>query len=310
MNNPNLYFERGSNLKEIYFGKGEIVFNEGDEGNSFFQVLDGKAGVYVNYKKENEIKLTDVVAGQYFGELAVIESTPRSTTVVSESGVNVIEISGTSLSEYFSEQPDKIIAIINNIGDRIRDLSNEYSEAKSVLKSIEENSADKSNESFIKKIQKYINHYKASVNLYKPSVEATRDENSIFDEKACNNMEVYTKNTIIFKQGEAGNCMYAVHGGRVSIYSDYGTVNQQKLTDLVSGEFFGEMGMLSQEVRSATAVADEDGTYVEIITEDGLENLFKTNPREVDNILRHISRRLRKLTDSYFNVCKKIYENS
>ena len=297
-------------MKEIYFGKGEIVFNEGDEGNSFFQVLDGKAGVYVNYKKENEIKLTDVVAGQYFGELAVIESTPRSTTVVSESGVNVIEISGTSLSEYFSEQPDKIIAIINNIGDRIRDLSNEYSEAKSVLKSIEEYSADKSDESFIKKIQKYINHYKASVNLHKPSVEATRDENSIFDEKACNNMEVYAKNTIIFKQGETGNCMYAVHGGRVSIYSDYGTVNQQKLTDLVSGEFFGEMGMLSQEVRSATAVADEDGTYVEIITEDGLENLFKTNPREVDNILRHISRRLRKLTDSYFNVCKKIYENS
>lgn len=297
-------------MKEIYFGKGEIVFNEGDEGNSFFQVLDGKVGVYVNYKKENELKLTDVVAGQYFGELAVIESTPRSTTVVSESGVNVIEISGTSLSEYFSEQPDKIIAIINNIGGRIRELSNEYSEAKNVLKSIEENSADKSNESFIKKIQKYINHYKASVNLYKPSVEATRDENSIFDDKACNNMEVYTKNTIIFKQGEAGNCMYAVHGGRVSIYSDYGTVNQQKLTDLVSGEFFGEMGMLSQEVRSATAVADEDGTYVEIITEDGLEDLFKTNPREVDNILRHISRRLRKLTDSYFNVCKKIYENS
>lgn len=297
-------------MKEIYFGKGEIVFNEGDEGNSFFQVLDGKAGVYVNYKKENEIKLTDVVAGQYFGELAVIESTPRSTTVVSESGVNVIEISGTSLSEYFSEQPDKIIAIINNIGGRIRELSNEYSEAKNVLKSIEENSTDKSDESFIKKIQKYINHYKASVNLHKPSVEATRDENSIFDEKACNNMEVYAKNTIIFKQGETGNCMYAVHGGRVSIYSDYGTVNQQKLTDLVSGEFFGEMGMLSQEVRSATAVADEDGTYVEIITEDGLENLFKTNPREVDNILRHISRRLRKLTDSYFNVCKKIYENS
>ncbi|MCR5633096.1 MAG: cyclic nucleotide-binding domain-containing protein [Eubacterium sp.] len=297
-------------MKELYFGKGEIVFNEGDEGNSFFQVLNGKAGVYVNYKKENEIKLTDVVAGQYFGELAVIESTPRSTTVVSESGVNVIEISGTSLSEYFSEQPDKIIAIINNIGGRIRELSNEYSEAKNVLKSIEENSADKSNESFIKKIQKYINHYKASVNLYKPSVEATRDDNSIFDEKDCNNMEVYSKNTIIFKQGEAGNCMYLVYGGRVSIYSDYGTVNQQKLTDLVSGEFFGEMGMLSQEVRSATAVADEDGTYVEIISEDGLEDLFKTNPGEVDNILRHISRRLRKLTDSYFNVCKKIYENS
>ncbi len=294
-------------MKEIYFGKGEIVFNEGDEGNSFFQVLNGKAGVYVNYKKENEIKLTDVVAGQYFGELAVIESTPRSTTVVSESGVNVIEISGTSLSEYFSEQPDKIIAIINNIGDRIRDLSNEYSEAKSVLKSIEENSADKSNESLIKKIQKYINHYKASVNLYKPSVEATRDENSIFDEKACNNMEVYSKNTIIFKQGEAGNCMYAVHGGRVSIYSDYGTVNQQKLTDLVSGDFFGEMGMLSQEVRSATAVADEDGTYVEIITEDGLQDLFKTNPSEVDNILRHISLRLRNLIDSYFNVFNMIY---
>ena len=85
-------------MKEIYFGKGEVIFNEGDEGNSFYQIVDGKASVYVNYKKENEIKLTELKAGQYFGELAIIDAAPRSTTIVSESGVNVIEITGTSLS--------------------------------------------------------------------------------------------------------------------------------------------------------------------------------------------------------------------
>ena len=118
----------------------------------------------------------------------------------------------------------------------------------------------------------------------------------------------YRKGTIIFKQGETGNCMYFVHGGTVGIYSNYGTDQQNKLTELYPVACFGEMGMIAGEVRSATAVADSNDTYVEIIRAEDLEELFKTCPVKIDMILRHLSYRLRSLTYDYFNTCKEIAE--
>ena len=72
--------------------------------------------------------------------------------------------------------------------------------------------------------------------------------------------------------------------------------------------FFGEMGMIAQEERSATAIAEEDNTTVEIIRPEDLNTLFKENPSEVDMILRHLSSRLRKLTEDYMEACKRIYD--
>ena len=36
-------------MNEKIFGKGEIIFSEGDQGNSFFQIVSGTAGVYSHY---------------------------------------------------------------------------------------------------------------------------------------------------------------------------------------------------------------------------------------------------------------------
>ena len=65
--------------------------------------------------------------------------------------------------------------------------------------------------------------------------------------------------------------------------------------------------MISNEVRSATAVALEDST-LEIIGPDDLEELFTKNPLKVDMLLQNLSGRLRRLTTDYSDLCKKIQE--
>ncbi|MBQ1247678.1 MAG: Crp/Fnr family transcriptional regulator, partial [Clostridiales bacterium] len=119
-------------------------------------------------------------------------------------------------------------------------------------------------------------------------------------------LETYKKGTIIFKEGEVGKCMYIVYGGTVGIYSNYGDPNQVKLTELYPVVCFGEMGMISDDARSATAVAESDETYVEIIRPDGLEQLFKESPVKVEMILKHLSYRLRMLTYDFLNACKEV----
>ena len=92
---------------EKTFSNGDIIIQEGDKGNTFFQILEGKVGVYKDYDKENETKLATLEQGQYFGEMAVIESYPRSSTVVAEGDVKVLEIAAEEMKDYVSQNPDR-----------------------------------------------------------------------------------------------------------------------------------------------------------------------------------------------------------
>ncbi len=117
-------------------------------------------------------------------------------------------------------------------------------------------------------------------------------------------MKVYEKGDIIFRQGDAGECMYEIADGGVGIYVDYGTDRQTLLTELAADEFFGEMGMIDHAPRSATAVALERGTQLREITEDTLGELFRERPDVVLMIMQQLSGRLRQLTRDYKEVCK------
>lgn len=285
------------------FADGEVIIKEGDQANSFFQIKEGSAIVYKSYGQTDQVKLTDLQPGQYFGEMAVIESYPRSSTVVANGEVKAVEIPVEELNNYFTENPDEIINIMKHLGNRVRELTADYDDAKKLLADIKTSGTE--NESLLALIQKHLGWFKSNKGFDKPSAEALRESS---DKVSSNNVEAYRKGTIIFKQGETGNSMYFVHGGTVGIYSNYGTDQQNKLTELYPVACFGEMGMIAGEVRSATAVADSDDTYVEIIRAEDLEKLFKTCPVKIDMILRHLSYRLRSLTYDYFNTCKEIAE--
>ncbi|MBO4450676.1 MAG: cyclic nucleotide-binding domain-containing protein [Clostridiales bacterium] len=291
------------------FADGEIIIKEGDLGDSFFQLLEGNAVVYLNYGLEGQVKLTELQPGQYFGEMAVIETYPRSSTVVAQGSASVIEIPGSELDSYFKENPDKIIAIMKHLGERLKIMTADYDEAKKILADMKADVGETKGNAFTAMIKKHVDFFKGiKYNMNKPSAEALRQANGKAAGAGAKNVETYNKGTIIFKAGEIGKCMYILHGGSVGIYSNFGKEGQTRLTELFPNDCFGEMGMIAEETRSATAVVEADETYVEIIRPDDLEEMFKESPVKVDMILRHLSYRLRVLTFDYFNVCKEISE--
>ena len=298
--------ERGYNMStERKFSKGEVIFKQGDEGNSFFKIIEGSVEVLANYGEERERELTVLEAGAIFGEMAVIETYPRSTTIVAKEDTLALEIGGKELNGYFTENPEMIYEIMKHLGSRIKELTAEYDVLTSVLKEVKA-SQDKKSDSIFAKIKKYIDYYASGKNnINKPSAEALREASEGLKEQQ-GKIETYDKGTVIFKEGEIGKCMYIVYGGMVGIFKNYGDPKQVKLTDLYPVSFFGEMGMIADEARSATAVAEMDETFVEIIRPEGLENLFRESPAKVEMILKHLSYRLRMLTYDYLTACKEI----
>ncbi len=116
----------------------------------------------------------------------------------------------------------------------------------------------------------------------------------------------FDQNEIIFRQGDPGDSIYYIAWGRVGIYTDYGTSQQKELTTLGEDRFFGELGLIEKLPRTATVVALENGTILNRITDESLDEMFSSHPAIILKLLRHISSRLRKLTLDYVKACRTV----
>ena len=296
---------------EKTFNDGEIIIREGDTGNTFFQLLGGKAAVYKNYGKDDEVQIAIFEPGQYFGEMAVIENYPRSATVVALGEAQVVEIAAEELNDYFTQNPEKIISIMEVFGSRIKKMTDDCNEAKKALDDARRtNSKDKYLGFFAQMAQQSIYLTSKNFRLEPPSAEELCEASRLVSSQNSGDGETYNYGTIIFKEGDVGKCMYILHSGSVGIYSKYGAVDELKLQEVEPVACFGEMEMLTGEARDTTAVAEVGDTRVEIIRAEDLPGLFKSAPAKVDMILKNLSYRLRSITYDYFKACKEIYDSA
>jgi CRP/FNR family cyclic AMP-dependent transcriptional regulator len=107
----------------------------------------------------------------------------------------------------------------------------------------------------------------------------------------------YKNAEVVFWQDEPGVGMYIVQSGEVGIFGDYGTPEQKQLALLGQGDFFGEMALLEDDNRSATAVALSEASLIGIFHPD-LFSLFERKPdlgiKVLATLANMLAQRLRK----------------
>ena len=292
----------GANMAEKMYNKGDIVFSQGEFGDSFYQVAEGAVQIAVKGEGGETIVLTDLGAGDFFGEMAVLDVYPRSANaVVTADGTKLLEFSSKDMDLYFSSNPDQALALIQHLGNRLRALTKEYTEVNAVLAEIEK--GDKS-EGLLARLRRFL-AFPLRGNLEKPTAEERRTDRVI--DGYAGKVECWPAGTVIFREGDPANCMYDIHFGSVGIYAAYGTPDEKLMTELGVDQFFGEMGLVAGEPRSATAVVLSDNTTLEIIDMEELKALMEKNPPEVWAIVSHLSGRLRKLTRNFMDACEKAH---
>lgn len=99
----------------------------------------------------------------------------------------------------------------------------------------------------------------------------------------------YGAGEVIFHQGESGDCMYYILAGSVSITRAEGLIRT-----MGPGDYFGEMSMLLNARRMATVTAAEPATHLVVISRDNFEVILRDNPQIVLEILKEMTRRLKK----------------
>ena len=298
--------------KEAAYQKGDVIVREGEYGSDIYKIVSGSAVVFAHYGTENVKKLAELHPGDYFGEMAVIEITRRSATVVAtEDGTAVTVVDATDLSGYLADNKGEINGIARHLSSRLRSLTADYTEVCDTLRELGrlDTSADRVNQSLLSRVKRFARVLFGGQAAIEDAAEtAACPPARQFDKQLALNGTEYGKGDVIFREGADSDCMYYIYEGRVGIYTGYGTQRQKLLAELTPEMFFGEMGMFESLQRTASAVVLEDGTFVEPVYENDLDVILEKNPAMALRILQHLSSRLRRLTSDYLKACRTLAE--
>jgi len=108
--------------------------------------------------------------------------------------------------------------------------------------------------------------------------------------------KVYRENTYVFREGETGREMYYILSGKVQVEKSTGHV-KKILTEMGPGEYFGEMALLADIPRSASALAVED-SIIAVIGEETFHRLLLQSTGVSLLLLREFSYRLKNTTEA------------
>lgn len=118
------------------------------------------------------------------------------------------------------------------------------------------------------------------------------------------------KNEVIFREGDIGDAFYLIVTGGIRISTFVPGVGEEALTILREGEYFGEMALIDDAPRSASAIANDD-TMLLYIGKDDFRNLLERQTDIAYKLLwiftKTLSARLRKTDEqlkSIFSIAK------
>lgn len=143
-------------MNTLVFKKGDVIFRQGDFSSVMYDIAKGKVGVFADYETEQVQQLAELTAGDFLGEMGMIEVYPRSATAVAlEDDTALNEIGEDELNAYFKDKPEKLLKIMKQISARIREVDKKYLKACRVA--FESASAEAANTDKSEELKKEMN---------------------------------------------------------------------------------------------------------------------------------------------------------
>jgi CRP/FNR family cyclic AMP-dependent transcriptional regulator len=107
------------------FPKNTIVLSEGDSSDSLYLILSGKVKVFLNDENGKEAIINYQEAGEYFGELSLIDDSTRSASIMTVEKSTLAAITKQAFHQIMKENPDIAIHLLKDLVHRIRALTEE-----------------------------------------------------------------------------------------------------------------------------------------------------------------------------------------
>jgi CRP/FNR family transcriptional regulator, cyclic AMP receptor protein len=255
------FFKAGGKVAKL--PQGDIIFSENKKkgllgSERMFLLLEGEVSLLTGKRLIGGLK-----AGEIFGEMAALTEAPRSATAVAKTACRVIGLNDREFKAALKKKPGFALMMMSVMIARLRETLARLK----VAGAIPENASPK------------------QTAIFNP-----RDLADIVRGLSSDETVFYMQGRTIMQEGQTATRMYAVLEGQVAV-----SMGGKMVERVGPGGVVGELALLDQSTRLATAIAETDCT-LQPINRNALLALVKLKPGLGLDLLSALADRLRLLT--------------
>ena len=298
------------------FRKGTYILVEEKEDTDRFYIIQSG---HVKIIHQNEIPGAPqeiLGPGDFVGVISSMSGHSQIETVVALSDVVCISVRRDQYSELIEKNTPVALKIIRTFAHRMR-LLNEILMEQTLNRSVVEQPDQVFNVAEYYYFQKQYDiacyAYYQFLKTVKTGPKAERamkmfgslrqNTKAVYFEPTADLLRIYPKGTMVFSESQSGVDMFIIQEGSVKI-SKIVDGTEVTLAMLKKGDMFGEMALLENKPRSASAIANEDCRLM-TINKSNFNQMVATQPQLVSRLTTMLADRLwtmhRQLTNSLLN---------
>ena len=103
-------------MQEVRYMEGASVVKEGQEGDSFYVILQGEAKVV----GPGGTSVNRLQPGDFFGEISLLDGGARTATVTTETPVTMLELKRTEFLRMVEDEPDVAVKLLSHTASLLR----------------------------------------------------------------------------------------------------------------------------------------------------------------------------------------------
>jgi CRP-like cAMP-binding protein len=273
-------------LKTQDFDDGSFIYVEGKKSDTFHIVRKGKARIMGT-------DVEDVVVGDFLGMVSVMSDHSYYDNAEAIGGVSLICINRKQFSEVIQNNPSVAMKIVLEFSKRMRSINEALATATNKpISSLEDTTILYKTAEYYEKeerlsqayyaYEKYISRFPSGEFAESAKTKLTELKASAPPPPVSGAARLYPKGSFIFADGEKGEELFVILSGQVQICKVLGG-SEMIFAMLKTGDIFGEMAIMEDKPRSASAIAYDDCKLM-LIKKNDFETMAASKPDIIERL--------------------------
>jgi CRP/FNR family transcriptional regulator len=287
---------------ENYLANSFIIVEGKKNAENFYIIRSGRVKLMKESPVVSEEPFSIVGPGDFFGVVSCMSGHSRIETAIALENVSLISVEKDMFGLLIQKNPAIAMKIIRFFSRKLRDFDQAIT-SLTFKNKVEEDPSHLYNigEYYLKKramthsvyaYQRFLQYCPDNANRDKAierlkALKSPMRHSEHFPPEVMN--RTYKDNTMIFSEYEPGNELFIIQSGRVKITK---IVHEEVLLAVLKGgDIFGEMALLDNKPRSASAITFGD-VNVLAINKSNFENMVQAQPQLATRLIQLLSERI------------------